>query len=424
MNAWIVRLAGALGLWVGVGTPARAIILYAFSDPAVERPNGPVIMDASGAFYGVALTSAPKNYGAVYRLARTAVGQPYVLTVLHTFVGADGAYPQFALAMDAGGSLYGVTTSGGPVSQNCPAGHCGVVFKLDPPAAGQTVWAYSDIATVGTGTTASSAPLLGTDGSVYGSAYGSAAGNDGVVYRLTPPAAGQSAWTNTVLYAFAGPDGRNPYGGLALDSGGIVYGTTALGGSGMGTPVCPQGCGEVFKLLPPAAGMSTWRLGVLHRFVGSDGYAPYTGVVIGPGGTLYGTTQYWVDGAGTVQPGSVFQLTRPAGSMMWGYGLVHGFGTDGAGPTGLAVDPAGNLIGCTRSGGSGTGAGTYFELAPPAAGSTSWTETGLINLNMQDGAYPVGVLLGADTHVYGANGDLGPSQASHGTLLRLALPGH
>ena len=53
----------------------------------------------------------------------------------------------------------------------------------------------------------------------------------GVVYKLTPPAAGSGAWTESVLYTFTGgKDGNGAWGGI-LASNGIFYGTTEMGGA-------------------------------------------------------------------------------------------------------------------------------------------------------------------------------------------------
>jgi hypothetical protein len=49
---------------------------------------------------------------------------------------------------------------------------------------------------------------------------------------LAPPAAGSSAWTETVLHNFQGfPDGVGPYGSLILDASGDLYGVTRNGTS-------------------------------------------------------------------------------------------------------------------------------------------------------------------------------------------------
>lgn len=46
-------------------------------------------------------------------------------TVLYSFKGTDGAYPQAGVIRDSAGNLYGTTTSGGKHNSR-------VVFKLKP----------------------------------------------------------------------------------------------------------------------------------------------------------------------------------------------------------------------------------------------------------------------------------------------------
>ena len=90
-----------------------------------------------------------------------------------------------------------------------------------------------------------------------------AAASGGTVFKLTPPAKGQTTWTETVLYRFCsqpgGSDGANPSAGLIADKEGALYGTTA----------CRRelaGCGTVFKLTPPAKGQTAWTETVLYSF--------------------------------------------------------------------------------------------------------------------------------------------------------------
>jgi hypothetical protein len=64
--------------------------------------------------------------------------------VLYNFMDSpDGAYPTAGLISDAQGALYGTTSEGG--IPNCgpfapEQTGCGTVFKLTPPASGQTQW--------------------------------------------------------------------------------------------------------------------------------------------------------------------------------------------------------------------------------------------------------------------------------------------
>jgi hypothetical protein len=68
------------------------------------------------------------------------------------------------------------------------------------------------------------------------------------VFKLTPPARGQTAWTETVLWSFLGSDGDGdtPAAGLIADENGTLYGTTQFGGT---LSACSGfGCGVVFSL--------------------------------------------------------------------------------------------------------------------------------------------------------------------------------
>jgi len=150
----------------------------------------------------------------------------------------------------------------------------------------------------------------------------------GAVYELTPPAAPGDAWTITSIYDFAGPpdDGGFSWAPLTLGTGGVLYGTTLIGGPGTVCtfePYLISGCGTVFELTPPAAPDGTWTESVLYSFTGvnGDGAYPFAPVVLGKDGALYGTTQYGgitagspckYVGAGATGCGTVFELTPPA----------------------------------------------------------------------------------------------------------------
>ena len=104
------------------------------------------------------------------------------------------------------------------------------------------------------------------EGALYGATYYGGGGNCaelsflgcGTVFKLTPPAKGQTAWTETVVYTFCWlsncSDGAFPQADLIADKEGALYGTTQ--GGGTGCPNAASGCGTVFKLTPPAKGQS------------------------------------------------------------------------------------------------------------------------------------------------------------------------
>jgi hypothetical protein len=99
------------------------------------------------------------------------------------------------------------------------------------------------------------------------------------VFKLTPPPKGQTAWTPAVLYSFCSQpscsDGAFPSAGLIADEQGALYSTTVFGGIGNN--------GTVFKLTPPPKGQTAWTETVLYRFCSlsscSDGAGPYAGLI-------------------------------------------------------------------------------------------------------------------------------------------------
>lgn len=208
---------------------------------------------------------------------------------------------------------------------------------------------------------------------------------------LTSSAQGQ---TYTVLHTFTGGlDGGNPFGGLTADAAGNLYGSTC------GLPCVGSGnyLGSVFRLTKKGNG---WVFTTLYIFRGGDdGAGPSGDVVIGPDGSLFGTTYegggYGCGGAGC---GTVFNLKPPPSvppSIFggWQETALYRFqgGDDGSFPElgDLVFDQAGNLYGTTAAGG-GVDAGTVFQLSHAANG---WSEKVLYRFTGEhDGSEPLGTL--------------------------------
>ena len=188
----------------------------------------------------------------------------------------------------------------------------------------------------------------------------------------------------TTLYRFTDQngDGAGPTAGVVVAKSGLLYGTTATGGS--------SNYGTVFELKPPVSPSKVWTETVLYSFGGppSDGSSP-NAVMIGENGTLYGTTA----GGGSAGNGTVFQLTPPASPAgAWTESVLHSFtgqNGDGLFPVGAVVlDQSGALYGATYRGGL-SDVGTIYQLTPADG---AWAETVLHSFTGQsgDGAYPEG----------------------------------
>ncbi|MGA8878668.1 MAG: choice-of-anchor tandem repeat GloVer-containing protein [Candidatus Korobacteraceae bacterium] len=215
-----------------------------------------------------------------------------------------------------------------------------------------------------------------------------------------------NAQTLSVLHNFSGPDGNYPLAGLTMDRAGNFYGTTTWGGA--------SNRGSVFRLSRAGSG---WVLTTLHSFRGApnDGAYPYSGVVFGPDGALYGTTGHGGQYGDNDGDGTVYRLQPPptachAVSCPWKETVIHSFGSgdDGDLPeySNLVFDQAGNMYGTTLLGGTGFN-GTVFELTPSNGG---WTERVLFNFVVETGFDPFnGVILDGLGNLYGTTSSGGTS---------------
>ena len=311
------------------------------------------------------------------------------LSVLYNFTGqnGDGGQPVGTLAIGKSGALYGTTASGGSGPCNVtavPAG-CGTVFELSPPATAAGAWTenvlYRFAGQNGDGWSPYGGVVIGKNGRLYGTTLYGGTGcytwGCGTVFELSPPATVGGAWTETVIYSFTGQngDGATPVGSLAMGKNGDLYGLTTAGGSST--------YGTVYRLTPPASAGGAWTEAALYDFAVlsfglPQGYPADMQLTIGSGGALYGATA----AGGRDGYGMVFRLTPPAApGGIWTETELFSFNNgDGSGPSGgVTAGSNGALYGSTLSGGTGdcidNGCGTVFELAPPTTAAGAWQET-------------------------------------------------
>jgi uncharacterized repeat protein (TIGR03803 family) len=155
--------------------------------------------------------------------------------------------------------------------------------------------------------------IFGGDGALYGTTMSGGTMYHGTVFKLTPPAAGETNWTKTTLFNFGGSaDGASPMPGLIRDASGAFYGATLSGGV--------SGCGTVFKLTVKTNTVQFKRpdgsIGSLslpsevlehYSFKGrTDGCEVWSGPILGASGALYGTTMF----GGDFNKGTVYELKQ------------------------------------------------------------------------------------------------------------------
>jgi len=272
-------------------------VLYTFTGPNGENPAGPAL-DAQGNLYGGTMGGGTYGCGNVFELSPNPDGT-WTESTPHSFSGGpdDGCHYTGSPILDAAGNLYGATYWGG--EQQCEIG-CGVAFKLAPNSDGS--WTESLLYRFQAkrdGANPAHDFVFDAAGNLYGATFwgttiqtcGTTCGS---IYELTPNPNG--TWKTQIPHAFTGgKDGATPFGNLAVDAAGNLYGTTLYGGS--------FGYGTIFKLVPKTTG--GWEFQLLHTFPDKPAANPDSGVILDAAGNLYGTTT----GDGSTSFGTVYEIT-------------------------------------------------------------------------------------------------------------------
>jgi uncharacterized repeat protein (TIGR03803 family) len=336
--------------------------------------------------------------------SNVASGSAYAVTVQsHT--------PGVACAVSNGSGTVGSSAVTG-VTVSCGVGTLTTLYTFD--GSGTSVDAQYSTAGL----------VMDSAGNFYGTSQGGGDFFNGTVFKITP------AGVLTRLYSFTGgSDGANPNASLAIDSNGMLYGTTYSGGIlSPSSPVAPcydTGCGTVFKISTSGTGFA-----VLHSFGtnagGSvdttDGRSPQASLILDGAGNLYGTTSYGGIGTCTVSlcgNGTIFKIATQGSSYSVLYRFAGGV-IDGQNPQArLTLDGAGILYGTTSSGGVGSTFGTVFKVSVSGNGYfVLHSFAGAPN----DGHSPyAGVIFGNDGYLYGTTFVGGLS--SMGTVFRLLPDG-
>ena len=323
-------------------------VLYSFTGGADGgQPYKGVTLDHDGNLYGTAVTGGSGNCeegcGVVYKLTNT--DGTWTETVIHSFTGGnDGSGPGARVTVDGARNVYGMTPTGG-------AHGLGTIYKIHQIPNGAWIFGVIHAFTGATdGATGSAGRMILRNGHLYcavtaGGRYGS-----GAVFELNGGGFGERDLK--ILYAFRGqPDGSFPYGALAFDVLGNIYGTTYYGGA--------NGIGAVYQLSPQPVG--EWAEEVLYSFqTGKDGNSPISNLVFDVAGNLYGTTS-----EGGLGSGTIFKLS-PAGAGKWTETVVHAFEgppDGGFAYNGMVVDSLGHFYGATVHGGEEDD-GSVYQFIP------------------------------------------------------------
>ena len=244
----------------------KSTVLYEFQGALHGcYPTGGLVADQSGALYGTT-RNCGQSAGVIFKLTPPTSGQTNWTesVILNTFGNAIGN-----LLPAKGGIFYAVTSE--------------CVYSITPPKKGQTQWTGTILYQFTSNATPTAGVVSDANGVLYVTTEYGTNGN-GSLLSLTPPPEGQTAWTVTDIHDFKGgpDDGKNPRGNLVIDKNGALYGTTYLGGL--------DNEGTVYEFTPPAQGQTTWTESLLYSFdLGADGGGPVAGLTMLPNGNFYGT---------------------------------------------------------------------------------------------------------------------------------------
>jgi len=277
------------------------------------------------------------------------------LTSLYSFCSetncADGSRPNGGLVQATNGNLYGTTSYGGANCQGEEIVGCGTVFEVTPSGTVNTIYSFCSKPNCGDGAYPMAGLVQASNGNLYGTTYKGGKADVGAVFEITPTG------TLTTLYSFCSQtnctDGEYPVTPLIQAANGVLYGTTAWGGT--------SDDGTAFKITQKG------KLATLHSFDGTDGRLLEAGLVQATNKEFYGTAVY----GGANDEGTVFEMTA-AGKVTTLYSFCSQTNcTDGKTPqAGLVQGANGNLYGTTSQGGANNsgfycdsqGCGTIFEI--------------------------------------------------------------
>ena len=271
---------------VSINTPWLYKLDYEFEGGNGGTHPSQVTFDAQGNMWGTASYDGIDGNGLVFEM--TPSNGRWTETVIYNFLGgSDGAGP-VGIAFDRSGNIFGVTSAGG--NQGCYDNlGCGTIYELSHSGSG---WTKTTLHVFQEDTEgAYPGPLVRDDaGNLYGvTAVGTS--NAGTIWELSPSDGG---WVFHVLYDLPGlPNIYSDTFPLVLDTAGALYGVNNyIGVNNMGSAfkVAPSSGGWTYTDLHDFGSLPNQQ----------DGCFPFGPVALDAAGNVYGTTQQCGGGAGVI----------------------------------------------------------------------------------------------------------------------------
>jgi uncharacterized repeat protein (TIGR03803 family) len=265
-------------------------VLVSLDGNSGAQPYAGLIMDANGNLFGTTSAGGAHGEGTVFEIVKTNGVYASTATVLVSFDGNNGAQPDAGLMMDANGNLFGTTEVGGAAwGANGADLGWGTVFEITKTngvyASTPTVLVSFD---GNTGAYPQAGLIADANGNLFGTTFCGGAYTClnydfqfGTVFEI-PKTNGVYASTPTILVNFdASYTGASPLAGLIMDANGNLFGTTAAGGA--------TGSGTVFEVAKTNGVYASTPTTVID-FSGYDSGDLRAGLIADGNGNLFGTT--------------------------------------------------------------------------------------------------------------------------------------
>lgn len=303
----------------GLARGQSVTLLYSFNGS--NSSQGPEFVTPEqgkdGKLYGTTV-------GSVFRISTDGAGGQ-----IFAFDGTNGAQPFGGVTLATDGNFYGTTSFGGTDND-------GVLFKIS--SSGEYTILH-DFTGGADGLLPSAAPMLATDGNLYGTTLYGQGVTGATIYKY-------SAQTGlTALYTLDEQQGSSVLTSLMQASDGNLYGTAYAGGT--------NNCGAVFALSTSGILLNDFS------FPCAPGPESSAGALLqAADGNFYGTTER----GGKKGDGTIFRInSKGVMSVLYSFG---GPPADGQYPDGgLVLATDGNYYGSTSKGG-GHGFGTLYKFSP------------------------------------------------------------
>jgi uncharacterized repeat protein (TIGR03803 family) len=278
-----------------VTTTGTITVLASFSSSTTGNAPSNLVQASTGEFYGVTESGGYNGDGTIFKLAYAS--STWTLSSLHDFDSSQAEFPS-SLIVGSDGNLYGTAKQGGYYD-------CGTMFQYDFNSTRLNVLVDMDVSYWYAPASSPAYVVEKEPGKFVGMTNEGGYYGRGVVFTYTEQE-GFVTWMDLGYYEEdVYEEGYQPNGAPVLGSDGKLYGTMNTGGNFYSTS---QGCGTLYRLTFNFSGYN-YNYETLHEFSpwNTAGALPKVTLTADGSGNFYGTTT--LNYGGSTYGGKVFKFT-------------------------------------------------------------------------------------------------------------------